>query len=127
MGQETEAQAALSQAIFLHPRYFDAWLELGKLRFAEGKYEPALQCYKQARQLQPNDPHVYYEMGRTGSLLQRPAESIESFRRAIQLKPGYWEAHYCLGGELALQSEIPEAKANLKPSFNCNPAMRRRI
>ncbi len=121
MGQETEAQAALSQAISLHPRYFHAWLELGKLRFAEGKYEPALQCYKQARQLQPNDPHVYYEMGRTLSLLQRPAESIESFRRAIQLKPGYWEAHYCLGGELALQSEIPEAKSEFETVIQLQP------
>ena len=96
--------------------------------FAEGKYEPALQNYDHARQLQPDDPRTYFEMGRTLSLLQRPAESIESFRRAIQLQPGYWEAHYYLGGELALQGDIPAAaKANLKPPFNCNPAMRRRI
>ena len=45
LGQQPEAQAALSQAISLHPRYFEARLELGKSYFAEGKYEPALKNY----------------------------------------------------------------------------------
>ena len=103
------------------PGTFEAWLELGKSYFAEGKYEPALKNYDPARQLQPNDPDVYYEMGRTLSLLQRPAESIESFRRAIQLKPDYWEAHYCLGGELALQGEIPEAKSEFETVIQLQP------
>jgi len=109
LGQFAEAQAALSKAISLHPRYFEAWLELGKLSFAEGEYEPALQHYDHARQLQAGDPRTYFEMGRTLSLLQRPSESIESFHRAIQLQASYWEAHYYLGGELALQGDIPGA------------------
>jgi tetratricopeptide (TPR) repeat protein len=121
MGRETEAQTALTEAITLHPRYFEAWLELGKLCFAEKKYQPALKNYEQARQLQPNDPQVYYEMGRTLSLLQRPAESINSFRQAIQLRTDYWEAHYCLGGELALQDKISEAKDEFETVIQLEP------
>jgi tetratricopeptide (TPR) repeat protein len=121
MGQWADAQAALSEAISLHPRYFEAWLELGNLRFAEKKYEPALKHYEHARQLQSSDPQVYYEMGRALSLLQRPAESVERFRRAIQLRPDYWEAHYCLGGELALQGEIPKARSEFETVIQLQP------
>ncbi|HUA39579.1 MAG TPA: tetratricopeptide repeat protein [Candidatus Sulfopaludibacter sp.] len=121
LGQQPEAQAALAQAIFLHPRYFEARLELGKSYFAEGKYESALKNYDSARQLQPGNPEVYFEMGRTLSLLQRPEESVEHFRRAIQLKPDYWEAHYCLGGELALQGEVPEARSEFETAIRLQP------
>ncbi len=121
-GQEADAQAALLKAISLHPRYFEAWLALGKSRFAEEQYEPALKNYEQARQLQPNDPGVYYEMGRTFSLLKRTAESLKCFRRAVQLQPGYWEAHYCLGGELAMQGDVPAAQKEFETTIVLQPA-----
>jgi len=121
MSQAAPAETALLKAVSLHPRYFEAWLELGKLSFAEGEYELALKNYGHARQLQPGDPRVYFEMGRALSLLQHPSASIESFRRAIQLKPDYWEAHYCLGGELALQGDVPEAGSEFETVIQLQP------
>ena len=121
LGQPTEAQTALLKAISLHPRYFEGWLELGDLYFAEAKYELALAKYDRARSLQLDNPTVYFQMGRTLSLLRRPGASVENFRRAIQLKPGYWEAHYCLGGDLALQGKIPEAKSEFETVIQLEP------
>jgi tetratricopeptide (TPR) repeat protein len=121
MGQTAQAQTALARAVTLHPRYFEAWLELGKLSFAEGEYEPALKNYGHARQLQPSDPRADFEMGRALSLLQRPSASIASFRRALQLKPDYWEAHYCLGGELALQGDVAEAGSEFETVIQLQP------
>ncbi len=121
LGQFADAQVALSKAISLHPRYFEAWLELGDLYFAQGKYQPALDQYERAGPLQPNNPGVYFQMGRTLSLLQRPDQSIESFRRAIQLQPGYWEAHYYLGGELALQGGISGAAGEFETVIQLQP------
>jgi tetratricopeptide (TPR) repeat protein len=121
MSRWAEAQTALEKAVSFHPRYFDAWLELGRLHFSRREYPLALKDYERAKLLQPNDARVYYELGRTFSLLQRPSESIESFGHAIQLQPGYWEAHYFLGGELALTGEIERAGQEFETTVRLQP------
>jgi len=120
-GQWTEAQNSLSNAIAVHPRYVEAWLELGATDLAQKKFEPAMECYDRARQLQPADAHVYFEIGRAFSISLRSPESIENFRHAIALKPDYWEAHYALGGELALHDKVIEAKAEFEQAIRLQP------
>ena len=121
IGRWAEAQTALEKAVSLHPRYFDAWLELGRLHFSRREYQLALQDFERAKLLQPDDARVYYELGRTFSLLQRPAESIENFGHAIQLQPDYSEAHYLLGGELALTGEIQRAEQEFETTVRLQP------
>ena len=53
--------------------------------------------------------------------MKRSPESLESFRRALQLKPDYWEAHYALGGELALHDKILEAKSEFENAIRLQP------
>jgi tetratricopeptide (TPR) repeat protein len=120
-GQWTEAQNVLSNAVAVHPRYVEAWLELGAANLAQKKFEPAMDCYDRARRLQPADSRVYFEIGRAFSLSQRSPESIENFRHAIALKPEYWEAHYALGGELALHDQVSEAKAEFEQAIRLQP------
>ena len=120
-GQWTAAQGALSNAIAMHPRYVEAWLELGAIDLAQKKFEPAMDNYDHARRLQPGDPHVYFELGRAFSLSQHSPESVENFRRAIALKPDYWEAHYALGGELAMHDKITEAKGEFEQAIRLQP------
>jgi tetratricopeptide (TPR) repeat protein len=119
--QWAEAEAALSQAVVQHPRYLEAWLELGSVLLAEGKFELALKNFDRGRLLQPDAPRVHFELGRAYSLLKRSPESLESFRRALQLKPDYWEAHYALGGELALHDKILEAKSEFENAIRLQP------
>jgi tetratricopeptide (TPR) repeat protein len=119
--QWAEAQAALSNAIALHPRYLEAWLALGSIDLAQGKLELAMEQYDRARLLQPNDPRVFFEMGTAFSLLQRSPESVASFRRALALKPDYWEAHYALAGELALHDNISDAKSEFEQTIRLQP------
>jgi tetratricopeptide (TPR) repeat protein len=107
--QWPEAQLHLARAVALHPALAEGWVELGVVRFSEGKYEPALADFDRARQLQPNDPRIHYERGRALSLLKRSEESVASFRQAIRSNPNYWEAHYGLGGELGMHNHISEA------------------
>jgi tetratricopeptide (TPR) repeat protein len=120
-GRWVEAQNTLSNAITVHPRYVEAWLELGAADLAQKKFELAMECYDRARRLQPADPHIYFEIGRAFSLSQRSPESIENFRHALALKPDYWEAHYALGGELALHGQIIESKGEFEQTIRLEP------
>jgi superkiller protein 3 len=107
--------------VVLHPRYLDAWLELGSVLLAEGKFELAVEKFDRARQLQPNAPRVHFERGRAFSLLHRSPESLASFHLALQLKPDYWEAHYALGGELAMHDKVLEAKSEFENAIRLQP------
>ena len=47
---------------------------------------------------------------------------MDSFRRALRLKPDYWEAHYALGGELGTHGQISQAKTEFQEAIRLQPA-----
>ena len=51
----------------------------------------------------------------------RRAEALLSLREAIRLRPGFWEARYLLGVELALQENIEEAKEQFSEVVRLRP------
>jgi Flp pilus assembly protein TadD len=55
------------------------------------------------------------------SRLNRSAESLQSFREAIRLRPDYWEAHYTLGGELGMHDQVSEARSEFETVVRLNP------
>jgi len=61
-------------------------------------------------------------MGMALAKLKRRPEAMELFRRAIQLNPDYWDAHFELAGELAFDEKIPEAKAEFAEAVRLQPA-----
>ena len=65
-------------------------------------------------------------MGKALAGLKRRPEAMEKFRRAIQLSPDYWDAHFKLGGELAFDEKAAEARAAECPraQFGYSPAIR---
>ncbi|MDB6020708.1 MAG: hypothetical protein JWQ04_565 [Pedosphaera sp.] len=120
-GKFTEAEPILTQALTSHPGFTEGWMKLAEVHAAQSKLEAALAEYEHARQLQPNDPLVPYELGRVLSRLHRSAESIRNFREAIRLRPDYWEAHYTLGGELGMHDQIQEAQAEFMQVIRLQP------
>jgi tetratricopeptide (TPR) repeat protein len=121
LGQLSEAQARLFEAIASHPYLSDPWVELGKIHIAEGKYELALNNLGRAQQLRPSDPECAYHSGRALALLSRRAEAIAQFRQAIRLNPDYWQAHDALGGLLGLDGRVSEAKAEFVQVLRLQP------
>jgi Flp pilus assembly protein TadD len=48
-------------------------------------------------------------------------EALKSLREAVRLRPGFWEARYLLGVELALRGDIPGAKGQFSEVVRLNP------
>ena len=53
--------------------------------------------------------------------LNRRAEAIATYRRAIQLKPDFSEAHFELAGELVADNRLEEAAREYAESNRLNP------
>jgi len=92
------------------------YYESGAGFYNSGKLEEAIEAFKQAVKLQPNDPQTYYMLGMVYSKSKAYGESFESFQRAIQLWPDWPQAHFRLGVTsyvLGRKNESEKAYSNL--------------
>jgi len=53
--------------------------------------------------------------------LRRPEEAIQAYRRALQLRPGYAEAHYYIGQIYADLGKKDEAQKAYHAALKANP------
>ena len=71
--------------------------------------------------LRPQDPSYVCSAGRMLAKLNRHAEAMADFRRAIQLDPDYWQAHFELADELAAANQLEEAAHEYAEVLKINP------
>ena len=77
-----------------------------------GKYEEAIESYKQAIRIDPDDAKGHYNLGNTYFKSGKYKEAIESYKQAIRINPDYANAHYNLGvvyDKLGMYEESIEA------------------
>lgn len=87
LGRNTAALAALGEAIRLRPDWPQAWLERGKLLFAEEAIDAAAEACRKALK---HDPHLIDAHRMLGTVLLRFGDvdgAIRSFGKAVQLDP----------------------------------------
>ncbi len=92
------------------------YYESGTGLYASGKLEEAIEAFKQATKLQPDDPQTHYMLGMAYSKSKAYKESFESFKRAIRFWPDWPQAHFRLGVisyVLGRRSESVKAYNNL--------------
>jgi hypothetical protein len=81
-------------------RLAEAHLALGFALLAEGKdYDRALTAFIQASTIAPEDPEAYFGAGYVYRLKQQCQQAVPQLKRAIELRPNYYEAQretaYC--------------------------------
>jgi tetratricopeptide (TPR) repeat protein len=121
LGQLGPARDAELQAVALHPRYAEAWLELGKINATEKNFDTALQDYRRSAELQPSTPETFLCMGKALSLEKHSPEALTNFQHAVDLNPSYWEAHYALGGELGMHNHFSAARHEFEDVVRLQP------
>jgi tetratricopeptide (TPR) repeat protein len=93
-----QAVEAYQKAIDLRPFYADAYVGLGDARAAKGEIDPAIAAYQKALTYNAINPKVYMSLGKIyyaeKSLYY---ESVQAYRRAIDLDPQSVEARMGLG------------------------------
>jgi tetratricopeptide (TPR) repeat protein len=106
----------------LRPDSGESWLELGEVHAAQNKFDLALQEYERAGRLLPRNQWVPFQTGRALVQLDRRAEAIADFRRAIALGPkSFWNGHYALGEELAFGGQTAEARSEFEEVVRLKP------
>ena len=101
----------------------DAWFYAGACYGELGLHQEALQAYKQAIRLKPDDAEAHCGLGWAYGELGLHQEALQAHKQAIRLKPDFAEAHYNLGaayGNLGLYQEAIQAykeAIRLKPDF----------
>jgi len=121
-GQLAEAMDALRQAAALAPRSGETRFQIGSVYARQSEWTRALAEFDAARQLGWDDPRLCLYRGEVLWKLKRTSESFEELRRATQLQPSFWEAHYRLGDELASTGDVAAAAGEFDQVVRLNPS-----
>lgn len=116
-----DGQPHLEAATRLRPSVPDGWHELSVVLAAQGKLPAAREASERTLALSPKDAGFLAHHARLLVRLQRRPEAIEFYRRAIELKPESWEAHFELGNELAWDGQITAAAEEFVTALRLNP------
>jgi len=115
-----EAISSYEQIVALDAEKTDAWIQLGDLYAQTGQSDKSEQAFEKVSELAPDDAHqVFFNIG--ALLVNKPdrtdadtKKAIDSFRKAIELKPSYGEAHKQLAFALLGTGDSAGAKAALQ-------------
>lgn len=91
---------------------FDELIFLGNVQFYRWQYGSALEFYRRAADVQPDDAYAEYKVGRALFEQGQIDQAMHQYRRAIELEPDFADAHYRIG--LCLESKGDKAAALAK-------------
>lgn len=86
LGKYPEAIAAFKHALTLRPS-FGTYFYLGNAYVYAREYEPGVDAYKKAIQLNPKDVRVHIQLGIAYDYLRRFKESVAVYEEAVKLDP----------------------------------------
>src|SRR5690606_14533237 len=90
-----EALASFEQAVRLNPSLALGYAEIGSCRIAMGKPREAIAPLELCLRLNPHDYYVFYVYGELAiahCLLGEWEKALACARRALHLRPSYWNA-----------------------------------
>src|SRR2546421_5809397 len=98
-----------------------AWLEVGTLFFERKEYEEALDAYRQALFLDPNNAHAYVGRSRSLHALKRYQEALVASEQALRLDPNNTSAYTGKGDALYDLKWYEEALAAYEQALRLDP------
>ncbi|MGH7968927.1 MAG: tetratricopeptide repeat protein, partial [Limisphaerales bacterium] len=120
-GKLAEAQDALGKSIELNPRQAELHRELGVVLARRGRWKEAWSELELARTLGLPDPQLCLFSAEVLWKLDRRADAFTKLREALDMDPNYWEAHYRLGEDLAIEGRVAEAAAEFQQVVSLPP------
>jgi len=114
-----EAERCYRQAIEWHPKYPQAYTNLGSVLQEKGLLSEAIAHHQHAVCLNPDWVDALYNLGNAAKEFGDNELAIQSFERAIALRPDFAQAHLNLGLTLLLMGRLREGWRNYEWRFAC--------
>jgi tetratricopeptide (TPR) repeat protein len=110
-GRFPEAEAAFREALELDPYLTDARNYLGAVLQELGRYAEAEEQYERALEdhAYPTPELLHLNLGLLFLELQREQEGVDALRRAVEIAPKYYKAHFELAAALEQRGDYREA------------------
>ena len=89
---EQQAETLLTKAVFIDPKYSEAYLQLGVIAASKRSFERAISFYKKAIEAGPELADTYYRLGVAYDRTGQPSKAKEEFQIHDQIKQHQAEA-----------------------------------
>ena len=103
------------------PTSCQAHNSLGQALAGRGQVNEAIDHYRQAIEIEPDDVQAHNNLGITLADRGQVNEAVALFRRALEIRPGDVDAHNNLGLALAGRGEIDDAIAHFRKALEIKP------
>jgi len=107
----------LSKAPNAPSTHYNLGVAYGKL----GRYQEAIDEYKQTIKIKPDYAEAHYDLGTVYYGLGRYQDAIESYKQAIKIKPDLVEVHYNLGVAYGRIGRYQDAVESFKQVVRIKP------
>ncbi len=124
-----EAVGHLQEAVRIHPNYKNAYLLLGNANNYLKQFEPAIQYYEKALQIDPdykearnNMSITYRDAGRHfGEQLGNLPKALEYLTKAYEINPEEYETLRLLGVAYGIKGDVPKTIEFFTKAVEVNP------
>lgn len=125
-GTDEDPRAILQAALARHnleknPEDFEAHYNLAALLMAGGNAAEAVQYFREADRLRPNQAAVKNALGAALLAQGRLDDAIMILTAALAVRPNYFDAHYNLGNALASKGDFRGALDQFQAAVRLNP------
>jgi tetratricopeptide (TPR) repeat protein len=124
-GQYVDAETLYARTLDRNPRCWLCHENLGVLALARTPpaRQEAIARFREALEINPNDPQVHNNLGTTLMELGRLDEAVAEHRLAIRFAPGYAEAYGNLGAALQKLGRLEEAADAYRNALDIKPGL----
>jgi Flp pilus assembly protein TadD len=121
-GDLAAAEARLSVALEYSPRFVEAWVNLGYVELRRGNFEQARRDFLEARALNEDIPAPHHALGVLADEQGDGELAERSYRRALEVDPGFAPARANLARRLFARGQYENAREQFQRLREVAPA-----
>lgn len=123
-GAQTEQQKAeIRVQVKINEQKFEAreWLERGAALMNQKDFRGAVDAFRKAIDMDPNDAIAYYRAANAYRMLKEYDNAVGNYRKAIELDSRYSDAYNNLGFTFEQMGSYGKAAENYQRAIQCDP------
>jgi 2-polyprenyl-3-methyl-5-hydroxy-6-metoxy-1,4-benzoquinol methylase/Flp pilus assembly protein TadD len=120
-GAVTRAEQIYREVLAADPGAADAWNMLAVALCQQNRLEAAAEAAERATTLRPKIAPYWLTRGNIAAARRLEREAQASFRRAVETKPDFTEAHYWLGRSCEREGKLTDAVAAYRAALRGAP------